>query len=143
MAALARGAARELVTLNEVLGEPRLLSDSDVVLGRAIHDEATNSYSFTPSNQLPDAVRVTVRLTHDSPNGPLELAFAGIFGRATTDVSATATAVMAPRDLALVSDLSASHNDDSELRNYQLTEINMHEMWDGLPGGIDDADGGL
>ena len=117
------------------------LTATDVEFGRAVLNSATGTYEFQASSQLPDAVRVGVRLTSDSPNGALSLTFARIFGNEEANISAEAVAMMVPRDIAIVVDLSGSHNDDSELRHYRTTDINIHEVWDAFPGGIDDAGG--
>ncbi len=135
----ARLTAEEFVEKNHVLGRKVRVSTSDVTFLRTSYDADRNQYSFRPINVLPDAVRVHVELSERSPNGPLGLFFAGVFGRLNTTVSASATAGMIPRDIALVADLSASHTDDSELRKYRFTAINMYDVWAALPGGIDDA----
>jgi Flp pilus assembly protein TadG len=138
---LARQMAVSYVEKNPVLGKKVTVDpDDDVTFLRAHYNSTINQYSFTPTNVLPDAVRVTVRLSSDSPNGPLSLFFAGIFGRHATNVSASAIAAMVPRDIAIVADLSASHTDDSELRHYRSTAVNLWDVWAALPGGIDDVD---
>lgn len=137
---LARAEAGAYVQRNEVLGRTMALDpNADVTFLRAHYDQAANAYTFTPTEVLPDAIRVRVRLTEGSPNGPLPLYFAGIFGKYSTDVSASATAAMIPRDLAITVDLSASHTDDSELRHYQSTTINLYDVWNALPGGANEA----
>ena len=136
---LARQTALTYTHQNAVLGRRVTLAPTDITFGRADWNAATHGYTFTPTTQNPDAVRVVVRETADSPNHALPLYFAAIFGKHETDVSAEAIAMLKPRDIAVVADLSGSHTDDSELRNYQTTTINLHEVWDGLPGGFGDA----
>ena len=152
---LAMETARKITLKNNVLGHKRgtfVLEDDDFEFLNAYYvvdqehadylgfttsgDEIYPCYLFTPSSSFPDAVRVTARKTDQHQNGPLELFFASIFGINNTNVQASATAVLVPRDIALVADLSASHTDDSELRNYKTTKINLYEVWDSLPGGI-------
>ncbi|MBI4716315.1 MAG: VWA domain-containing protein [Planctomycetes bacterium] len=130
----ARQAALEYVERNHVTGR-RVTVDpqADITFGLADYDVDANRYNFAPTEVLPDAVRVRVRCTEDSSNGPLSLWFARIFGRTTASVSAEATAVMTPRDIAVVADLSSSINDDSELQNYRLTHVNLEEVWAALP----------
>ncbi len=140
---LARQTALTYTQNNAVLGRQMTLTTSDVTFGRAVYNPSTGAYDFNPTTVQPDAVRVTVRQTADSPNSALPLYFAGIFGRHETDVSAEAIAMLIPRDIAVAADLSGSHTDDSELRNYRTTTINLHEVWDGLPGGIDDGAGSV
>jgi len=133
---LARQAAVDYVDHNPVFGR-RLSLDpaADVTFGRATYNRATQQYDFAPTDVVPDAVHVRLRHTEGSPNGPVPLYFARIFGMMTTELSTEAMAVMMPRDIAIVADLSGSHNDDSEFRNYQSTDINLWNVWDSLPGG--------
>lgn len=136
--AAARETAKEVVQMNPVLGKTVRAADEDVDFLRS--RLSSGRYSFSATELFPDAVRVSVRLDETSPNGPLNLFFAAIFGKHTTSVTASATAGMIPRDIALVADLSASHTDDSEFRNYRTTRINMHDVWAALPGGYGDID---
>ena len=137
---LARLVAQEFTEKNKVFGNTITIDpNSDVTFGRANFDSATNSFAFTPTELMPDAVEVRVRHTSDSVNGSVSLYFARVFGIAETQMSASALAIMVPRDIAIVADLSASHSDDSELYHYPLTEINLFEVWSALPGGADDV----
>jgi len=124
--ALARAAAEEYTAKNAVFGKSLSLAASDVEFGRAILDPVSGGYVFSPTQTLPDAVRIRVRMTADSPNGPMPLYFARVFGKQATEVWAEAIAVMVPRDIAVVADLSGSHNDDSTYPN------DMHPVWDAL-----------
>jgi len=138
----ARAAALEFTQRNKVFGQEVTMDPgNDVTFGRATFNGASGDYDFTPDEVMPDAVRVRVRKTVDSANGALTLYFARIFGIEHTDIEAEAIAVMVPRDIAIVADLSGSHNDDSEFRHYQLTDINIYDVWDKLPGGVDDVGG--
>lgn len=143
-ASMAAAAAEDMVGRNAVLGHAVQIGVGDVVFGRAdyLEDPPTGqrAFSFVPGGDIPDAVRVRVRMTRDSPNGRFGLFFAPILGHTGADISAQATAVMIPRDIAIVADLSSSHTDDSEFCNYHLTEIGMWDTWSGLPGGYGDVD---
>lgn len=134
---LARTAAQQTAAANMVINQSPSLANADIVFGRAAIDPFTNAVTFTPTEVIPNAVRVTVRKETGSPNGPLDLYFAKIFGKTSTDVSATATAAVAPRDIALVSDISGSLVFDSEFRRWETTDINIYDVWDALPGGAD------
>ncbi len=137
---VARETALDYTVRNPVFGNNVSIdTGSDVVFGRATYSNSTGQYTFTETEVAPDAVRVRVRKTADSENGAVTLFFARIFGHESTNMSAEALAAAMPRDIAVVADLSASHTDDSEFRNYQLTNINMFEVWDDLPGGDDDV----
>lgn len=136
---LARDVAREFTERNKVFGNSLTLDpNSDVTFGRAVFDSASSSFLFTPTELAPDAVEVRVRHTADSVNGSVSLYFARVFGITETQMSASALAIMVPRDISIVADLSASHSDDSELYHYPLTEINLFDVWNALPGGSDD-----
>jgi len=137
---LGRAAAREILIPNTVLGKTITLQDSDITFGQADIDPQTGAVTFTPTNVFPDAVRVVARKTADSPNGRLPLIFGGFTGLIDTDVTAEAIAMLLPRDIAIVADLSGSHSYDSRLRYYRQAEINLFDVWAGLPGGINDDD---
>jgi len=133
--ALARQTAKDTALANPVLTQAPVITDGDIVFGKANINPFTNQVSFVATETIPDAVRVTVRKTADSPNGALQLYFARIFGRNFTDVEATATAAVAPRDIAIVSDISGSLVFDSEFRRWEDTQINIYDVWNELPGG--------
>ena len=100
---LARAEAMRIVAENLVLDRSLTLEpETDVVFGRAYYIPETNNWEFVPTEVMPDAVNVRVRHTEESPNGPAELYFARIFGRESVDITAEATAIMMPRDIAVV-----------------------------------------
>lgn len=139
---VAKQAAADYIARNKVFGKTMALDpNTDIVFGRATFDSVTQQYDFVPTEVMPDAVQVRLRHTEDSPNGPVGLFFARIFGIDHTEMTTEAVAVMMPRDVAVVADLSASHTDDSEFRNYLSTNINLWEVWDSLPGGADEVGG--
>ncbi len=129
MITTARSAADTYVTKNKVLGRTMQLDASDVEFGRATYNPATGKYDFTVNNTIPDSVRITVRMTDGSSNGPLGLYFASALGFTNAQISASAIARMVPRDIAIVADLSGSQNDDSELRHIGITDINIFDVW--------------
>lgn len=138
---LARQMAVEYAGKNMVLNKsPQLDPDVDVTFGQAVLNDATNRFEFVPNTPVVDSVRVRVRRTSDSANGSVPLFFANIFGKSETDLWADATAILVPRDIAIVADLSASLNDDSELQHMNMTEVNLWDVWAALPGGLDQAD---
>ena len=128
-------AAKVYAEANPVLGRSLTLTESDVTFGKAVMNDA-GGYTFVdsgvPANAV-NAVRVTVRHTADSPNQSLPLYFASIFGKDSTEMTTEAIAMMVPRDIAVVADLSASHNDDSELQHVNATQINLFDVWAALP----------
>lgn len=141
----ARQTAAQMAAANPVAGSGLLLAEQDVIFGRAHIDQATGRYVFEETQDVPNAVRVVARRTQGSPSGPVPLYFANIFGVASSNIATRATAVLTPRDIVVVADLSASHNDDSELRHYDVTDINLDEIWKSLPNdpGLDPKTDGL
>lgn len=99
-----RNAAKELAKLNDAAGQPVLLDDSDIELG--YFDFDTKSFIVDP-NQA-NAVRVTARADDQ------QLFFAPIIGHDTADIQARSIAMLNPRDIVFVVDLSGSMNDDTE-----------------------------
>ncbi|HPF38366.1 MAG TPA: VWA domain-containing protein [Phycisphaerae bacterium] len=140
--ALARAEAQKYANLNKVMGEGSDVVDADLVFGHATLNGA--KYDFEANVEPYDAVRVTVRRDQTVADGPVSLLFAKTFGKNTADISASAVAMLVPRDISLVIDLSGSMNDDSELRHYKRfaseksgyidgVQINLKEIWKALP----------
>lgn len=129
-----REAAAEFAARNKVLNAEVGLATTDTVFGRAALDSGTGKYAFTATEEFPNAIRVRVRRSDGSPTGPVGLLFANIFGFSHTNMGAQATALLVPRDIVLVMDLSGSHTDDSELAKYKKTNINLYDVWANLPG---------
>ncbi|MCB9850840.1 MAG: VWA domain-containing protein [Phycisphaerales bacterium] len=144
---LARAEALKYTNRNNVFGqenEEMTLDTADVEFGRAVYNEGSGSYDFVPNDSFPDAVRVRVRMNEQSSNRALTLYFARVFGRETKDLEAEAIAMMVPRDIAIVADMSGSHTDDSELAHYNSmaegSGVNLFDVWDNFPGGVGDID---
>lgn len=138
---LARAEAIEFTHKNEVFGRSVTLDNSDIEFGRAVPTTG-GGFDFQPTLTNPDAVRVRVKLEEGSPNGALALYFSRVFGYDSADIDAEAVAMLIPRDIAIVADLSGSHKEDSELGYYKRTDVNLFEVWDDFPGGIDDLNSG-
>ena len=134
--------ATSIANLNTIMGDGADVISSDVVLGHAVLNGA--KYDFQP-NQAPfDAVRVTLRRDQTVSDGPVSLAFAKTFGMTGATMQASATAMLVPRDIGVIIDLSGSMNDDSELRHYKSfasgsggtkpgVQINLEQVWMALP----------
>jgi hypothetical protein len=133
--AAVKAEAERLVEANPVGARTvRLDLSRDVEFGQAIYDPQAQKYTFSPGGTgVPNAIRVTVRKTADSPNGAMPLFFANLFGMSEKNMWAQAAAMLVPRDIAIVADLSGSMSDDSELRNYKDTPINLWNVWICLP----------
>ncbi len=132
----ARQAAIDIIQRHVSLGHDLQVGADDLVFGQIDYNEDTNHYDFTPTTTFPDAVRVTIRKSAGSVNGPTNLFFAGIFGKHTANVQASATAgLTGARDIAVVVDLSGSMKYDSELRYYRdIAQVNMRDVWASMDG---------
>jgi Flp pilus assembly protein TadG len=135
---LARQAAAEYAARHRVFGDPALIDvNTDVEFGRAVYNPATERFEFEPAASNYDAVRVTVRRTQDSPGGPIPLLFANVMGRSEQGLQARAAAVLVPRDIAVVIDISNSMCWDSQLRFWNRTDggySNLRDIWCALDG---------
>lgn len=143
---LAREAADEYARRNKVAGKyAGVNSSNDVEFGRAIYDSTTKKFAFSAGGTNCDAVRITLRREDGSEGGPIPLTFANVFGHSKKGVQAHATAVLIPRDIAVVIDLSGSMNDDSELKHYKRYQgergtwrdgiyVNLRDNWCALNG---------
>ncbi len=98
---------KEYIQFNSVGG--RTVADENITVELGHWDD--QSRTFTPSEELPSAVRVQV----NHPDQPLF--FARVLGQEDFDLADESVAMYQPRDIVLVLDCSASMNDDSELRN--------------------------
>lgn len=102
--ALVRASAKDLAGRNEAAGVSVLLDDSDIELGYFDHE----ARSFVVAPNQANAVRVTARATDQ------QLFFAPMIGHHTADIKAQSIAMLNPRDIVFVVDLSGSMNDDTE-----------------------------
>jgi hypothetical protein len=131
-------AADEVAQMNAVLREAAGLdSAGDVELGRAVYDPITGQFAFEPGGDVFDAVRVTVRRTEGSEAGPIQLSFARFLGHDERGLQARAAAVLVPRDIAVVIDLSNSMCWDSQLRFWDRDDggyANTRDVWCALDG---------
>ncbi len=130
--------AREIIQRNYVLRHVQDLdSESDVELGRSVYMPETGRFAFQPGGSVYDAVRVTVRRSNGSSGGPVQLMFARFLGHDSRDLQAQASAVLVPRDIAIVIDLSNSMNWDSQLRFWNRSDggyANTRDIWAALDG---------
>jgi hypothetical protein len=143
--ALAKAAARSVLKDNPVIGKDIELADTDIEFGINEWDAAQGKFLFAPSLATSgiNAARITTRRTSGSSNGPLSLTFGRIFGFHEKDVLASATAILVPRDIMVIADLSGSYNDDSELRNYAENDpvgISLYEVWQTMPNSTASGD---
>ena len=102
--AAVREAARSVALENNAAGREVNLQDSDIEIG--VFDSVTGEFTVVSSGA--NAVRVTARI-EDQP-----LFFAPVMGSDKFDLSCSAIAMLNPRDICFVVDLSGSMNDDTE-----------------------------
>jgi Flp pilus assembly protein TadG len=119
-------AAQNFATRNNVAGRTAQLASGDVEPG--IWNATART--FTPSAQLGNAVRVTVR-TSANTGGETPLFFGRVFGQSSMAQQAAAIATANPRDIAFVIDLSGSMNDDTDPNN--TASINSRYTAEGYP----------
>lgn len=87
-----------------------------------------NTRVFTPSNNLPNAVRLTTSNTQQP------LFFGQVMGRQSFDTSAQSIATYQPREIGIVLDYSGSMAYDSQFRNISLlgqsaVETNIQQIY--------------
>lgn len=144
-AELALTAADDFAHRNSAAGYDVRVLGSDLELGRAVYDTSTSKFTFSPGGTNYDAVRVTVRHTAGDGLVTVPFLFAPVIGKSGDQVQARAAAVLIPRDISVVIDLSGSMNDDSELRHYKQylgeegqwragIEVNLRDVWCALDG---------
>lgn len=97
VSAKVRARCSEMAQKNTVLGKPSRIEPEDIEFG-VIAVPSDFSSPFVPSApSAANAVRVTVRRTEGSADGPLPVFFAQVFGKRSASVIATATAVLDDR----------------------------------------------
>ncbi|MCG8403852.1 MAG: VWA domain-containing protein [Phycisphaerales bacterium] len=140
---MALAEAAKYASQNSIMGDNADLIQTDLVFGHATMS-GDDKFDFHANTQPYDAVKVTLRRDQSASDGPVSLLFARTFGLTETQMEASAVAMLVPRDIALVIDLSGSMNDDSELRHYDTfaseksgtidgVQINLKDIWLALP----------
>lgn len=134
--AQARETAREYVMKHRASGNALYFNpNTDFETGKAVVNG--DRFDFAPGGANPDAVRVTVRRTADSEGGAVPLLFANVYGFGEKDMWARAAAVLIPRDISVVIDLSNSMGYDSQLRYWNRQDegfANTRDVWAALDG---------
>jgi len=139
---LALAEAKKFAKSNDVMHEDADLVDADVVFGHAVLENG--KYTFNENVEPFDAVRVALKRDQSAADGPVSLLFAKTFGMTGARLQAHAVAMLVPRDISMIVDLSASMSDDSELRHHQAfdsevagtidgVQINLKDIWLALP----------
>jgi len=107
----ARAAAVQYVESNHVFGEEVTIEPLvDVVFGQSRRNQVTGVYNFKATNINPNAAKVIVRHTANSPNGASSLLFAKAFGVSSTNITSSAAAAYFDNSNG---DSSSDSSDDS------------------------------
>ena len=94
VAEAARSRALAIARRNRVFNDETHVAEQDVEFG-TIEDPWNLHSPFVPSHpSVANAVRVTVRRSTGSPDGPIPTAFAGVLGKNWVNVEASATAIV-------------------------------------------------
>ena len=78
-ATAARTKAKAAAIRNYVAGEPLVLSDADIQVGKSVQ-VGTGRFNFTNGDAKPNAIRVYGKRTSDSKSGPVDLMFSKVLG---------------------------------------------------------------
>ncbi len=103
----ARAKAKVAAARNIVAGEPLILSDKDIEVGKSVQ-VGTGRFNFTNGAAKPNAVRVFGKRTVDSKSGPVDLMFSKVLGVDQFEPIESATSTQLDRDICLVVDRSGS-----------------------------------
>lgn len=106
-ATAARTKAKAAALRNRVAGQPLVLSDADIKVGKSVQ-VGTGRFNFTDGGAKPNAVRVFGKRTVDSKSGPVDLMFSKVLGVKDFEPIETATSTQLDRDICLVVDRSGS-----------------------------------
>lgn len=99
--------AKDAAQRNNVAGEPLMLADSDIQVGKSVQ-VGSGRFRFTDGDPKPNAVRVTGRRTQGSRSGPVNMLFTGVFDVDTFQPTEVAASTQLDRDICLVVDRSGS-----------------------------------
>src|SRR5262249_55829741 len=105
--AAARTKAKTAASRNTVAGDPLVLADKDVEVGKSTQ-AGSGRYKFTPGAAKPNAVRVYGKRTEGSKSGPVDLMFTKVLGVENFEPAESATSTQLDRDICLVVDRSGS-----------------------------------
>jgi Flp pilus assembly protein TadG len=106
-ATAARTKAKAAAIRNYVAGEPLVLSDADIQVGKSVQ-VGTGRFNFTNGAAKPNAVRVYGKRTTDSKSGPVDLMFSNVMGVENFQPVEVAASTQLDRDICLVVDRSGS-----------------------------------
>jgi len=103
----ARTKAKEAAARNLVAGEPLVVQDKEIEVGKSLQ-EGNGRFKFTVGAAKPNAVRVFGKRTGDSKSGPVDLMFSQVLGVDQFEPTEVAASTQLDRDICLVVDRSGS-----------------------------------
>lgn len=103
----ARAKAKVAAARNLVAGDPLVLADGDIQVGKSTQ-VGTGRFNFTTGGSKPNAVRITGNRTNGSKGGGVDLLFSKVTGVKTFQPKHVATSSQLDRDICLVVDRSGS-----------------------------------
>ncbi len=103
----ARTKAKAAALRNNVAGDPLILSDADIHVGKSVQ-VGTGRFNFTDGGAKPNAVRVWGKRTIDSKSGPVDLVVSKVLGIDEFEPVEVASSTQLDRDICLVVDRSGS-----------------------------------
>jgi Ca-activated chloride channel family protein len=103
----ARAKAKVAAARNLVAGDPLVLGDGDIQVGKSTQ-VGTGRFNFTTGGSKPNAVRITGNRTNGSKSGGVDLLFSKVTGVKTFEPKHVATSSQLDRDICLVVDRSGS-----------------------------------
>ncbi len=103
----ARSKAQAVAARNLVAGDPLLLANGDIQVGKSTQI-GTGRFTFTDGGEKPNAVRVTGNRKSGSTSGSVDLLFSKVLGVKEFEPTRVATSSQLDRDICLVVDRSGS-----------------------------------
>jgi Flp pilus assembly protein TadG len=130
-------AASQYAQLNTPKGYQVEVVGADVETGTAPY--SSGKYVFTPGGDVPNAVRVTVRRTVGGELLRVPYLFAPVLSFSGKTLDASAAAMLVPRDISVVNDVSNSMHYDSSLQTAYVNRTdggysNLRDIWCALNG---------
>lgn len=128
--------ASSAVENNGVHGMYMSLGANDLKMGSAVLN-AYGKYEFQPGAAPWDAISVTLRRGEGSAYSAIPSLFGKFLGKDSFNIEARSTAMLVPRDIAVVIDLSGSMNYDSLLMHWNRNDggySNARDIWASLDG---------
>lgn len=113
----ARAAAKDAALRNIVAGQPLIVDDRQIEVGRGVQATRNSRFVFSPGGAVLNAMRVTGQRTASSSAGPVALFLGRVMGVTQFQPEHVATSTQLDRDICLVVDRSGSMMREVTSRN--------------------------